>query len=956
MQDLKLRIKFDFQGKNEIEKLFTEIGKQHNLKIDSNLGQINAEVQNMDKSVKGAIDNMQSWLSKFGFALQGIQQIARGVKAVINETVGLAREQIRAERLVEGAIRATGGAAGYTADELKRMASALQETSNFGDEQILAEVTNVLLTFRNVQGDVFAQAQKAVLDMSAALNQDLQQASIQLGKALQDPIVGVSALRRVGVQLSEQQEQQIKDFVEINDLAKAQGVILDELANQFGGQAENIVDPLIQLKNTMGDIKELIGLAILPGLNSMAGGFRNFLNSITPVKTELEKVTTASIAQQSEFRSLISVYETLRFKQGENVETNEALKTVVEKLNTQFGSYLGNIDLAKIKYDDFRLAVAKATDELVKEATTKKVLAERQDLVDKVGDINYKWMKDVRKAQDDLDELYAELEKKQANVLEKQKAFESAQFTGMGHLHAPALEVASTQYKAVEKQIENQIKSIDNLNDKMQSRRDKAQSELEDFINAYSEVLNSKPVVDDGLESDDDTSVILNVDQLKKDLQALKNSLKDREAILQESFEKQKDILSQSLSLGKINNEEYTADLAQLEQRLTTDLNNLKKADFEADISFAEKKKTLGILSYTELKQTIEEYYNWVTIAYGENSKEYSDALNMMRNANLRFGNELKQEQDDLLKDLSDAWSKYSKMYEFDLISFDELTEKFEMYKLMLEYAGLETDELKQILAELNNEFKSLKDNMPEKEFNGLLDRLEETGIAGKALAEGFQSMYQGLSTALSQMIVEQRSFRDVMKNVWKGIATAVINEINRIIARMIAMKFLQASLGLFGFFGGGSAGAVLPPMLLSAATGGYISGPGTGTSDSIPAMLSNGEYVINAEKTNIFKPFLDFLNYSPLPNIKQAFAGVSLPTLNVPAMPKMAYSTGGYASGKAFNFDTKNLENKLDKMVDRLERIEKKDTNVIINAKLKHMEFAREIKKAQSKYNEVIK
>jgi hypothetical protein len=47
----------------------------------------------------------------------------------------------------------------------------------------------------------------------------------------------------------------------------------------------------------------------------------------------------------------------------------------------------------------------------------------------------------------------------------------------------------------------------------------------------------------------------------------------------------------------------------------------------------------------------------------------------------------------------------------------------------------------------------------------------------------------------------------------------------------------------------------------LALATGGYVSGPGSGTSDSIPAMLSNGEYVINAQSAAKFKPLLDKIN-----------------------------------------------------------------------------------------------
>jgi hypothetical protein len=54
-------------------------------------------------------------------------------------------------------------------------------------------------------------------------------------------------------------------------------------------------------------------------------------------------------------------------------------------------------------------------------------------------------------------------------------------------------------------------------------------------------------------------------------------------------------------------------------------------------------------------------------------------------------------------------------------------------------------------------------------------------------------------------------------------------------------------------------------------ASGGYISGPGTGTSDSIPAMLSDGEYVIKAAAVNkLGKGFLDAINSGKLPGFKK--------------------------------------------------------------------------------------
>jgi hypothetical protein len=74
-------------------------------------------------------------------------------------------------------------------------------------------------------------------------------------------------------------------------------------------------------------------------------------------------------------------------------------------------------------------------------------------------------------------------------------------------------------------------------------------------------------------------------------------------------------------------------------------------------------------------------------------------------------------------------------------------------------------------------------------------------------------------------------------------------------------------------------------------AMGGYISGAGNGTSDSIPAMLSNGEYVINAKSVkSVGMPMLDRIN-------KMAMGG---PVYNVPAYSmggRVKYNNGGMAT-----------------------------------------------------------
>jgi hypothetical protein len=53
-------------------------------------------------------------------------------------------------------------------------------------------------------------------------------------------------------------------------------------------------------------------------------------------------------------------------------------------------------------------------------------------------------------------------------------------------------------------------------------------------------------------------------------------------------------------------------------------------------------------------------------------------------------------------------------------------------------------------------------------------------------------------------------------------------------------------------------------------STGGYVSGPGNGTSDSIPTLLSNGEFVVNAESTSAFGSLLENINSNPNLNLTE--------------------------------------------------------------------------------------
>lgn len=179
-------------------------------------------------------------------------------------------------------LKSTGGVAGVTADAAVDLANAMQRVTKYSDEEVLS-AENLLLTFTNISKDIFPDATKIVLDMSTALGQDLKSSSIQVGKALQDPILGVTALRRVGVNFSEKQQDVIKNLVETGRAAEAQKLILKELQTEFGGSAiaagNTFAGKLAILKNQFDELKETIGKTLVEAITPWMQRLAEFVAS-----------------------------------------------------------------------------------------------------------------------------------------------------------------------------------------------------------------------------------------------------------------------------------------------------------------------------------------------------------------------------------------------------------------------------------------------------------------------------------------------------------------------------------------------------------------------------------------------------------------------------------------------------------------------------------------------------
>lgn len=221
-------------------------------------------------SLRRASDAAGSTFKRIAGAAAGLA-VTAGVAEFFRGSVDAARESNKIAAQTAAVIKSTGGAAGESVKDIENLATKISNLTGVDDEAIQG-AENLLLTFTNIGkgSGIFEGATQAVVDMSAALGQDAKSSAIQLGKALNDPIRGVTALQRVGVSFTQQQRDQIKAMVEAGRTADAQKLILRELSKEFGGSAKAVATPFDRLKVTLGNLQEQVGNKLIPALDKGA--------------------------------------------------------------------------------------------------------------------------------------------------------------------------------------------------------------------------------------------------------------------------------------------------------------------------------------------------------------------------------------------------------------------------------------------------------------------------------------------------------------------------------------------------------------------------------------------------------------------------------------------------------------------------------------------------------------
>ena len=262
--------------------------------------ELSATIAKFQEDMKNAGAAVREFATKAEATGKRLQRVGRQMSLAVTaplvafgvKSVQAATESAQALGLLEAALAATGHQAGRTSKQLQEQAKALESISTFDDDDILRETTTNLLKFGNVVGGVFDRAQVAIIDMASRTG-SLTAATQSIGRALNDPIAGLTALSRAGVQFTAQQKEQIKTLVDSGRGAEAQVLILERLEQAYGGAAQALREatPTAALNQQWRELTEIVGgilINILPPVIDLLRDIAAAFNSLSP---EMQRLT-----------------------------------------------------------------------------------------------------------------------------------------------------------------------------------------------------------------------------------------------------------------------------------------------------------------------------------------------------------------------------------------------------------------------------------------------------------------------------------------------------------------------------------------------------------------------------------------------------------------------------------------------------------------------------------------
>lgn len=318
------------KGANGFTDSLDDMAKQAAL-VDGPLGGIASRITTLSAILKstGGVGGALA-LTGVGVGLAVLtQQLVKGIGVAIDSEVSM--------KTLEAQIRATGGAAGYTAEQLDTMARSIARSTLDSTEGVRESIQS-LLSFTNISSSMFEDVVRKAQDAAIVTGKSTKTVVSQLGKILDDPINNLETLKELRLSIAPEEKEAIKNLQSEGRLYEAQSIILEKVAKRYGdvarAQADTLAGDLDTVNQQWTELFETLGRGSSGPLRSVVQNWSNWLEvaqrlSETNVETtvrlqsqELEGLTTTSEETSKQLKIIESRLKELD-DQGDNLSLSD---------------------------------------------------------------------------------------------------------------------------------------------------------------------------------------------------------------------------------------------------------------------------------------------------------------------------------------------------------------------------------------------------------------------------------------------------------------------------------------------------------------------------------------------------------------------------------------------------------------------------------------------------------
>ena len=259
-----------------------------------------ASVKNLESgltSLGNKADTVGGKFQKFNGLLKGLGGAiaAAGIGRILGNASEVAAGFETETRLLEQGLRNVGAGTGEL-ERLQGVADKLGKATLFNEEDF-RQGFGLLTSFGNIGTENYEKVATAAANVAQVSGTDVSSAFMQLAKALNDPVAGLSALSRSGIQFTEQQKELIKGLVESGNVVGAQTMILKELEAQYGGTAVAAAGGAAGVKDTFGeamyDLNVAIGSVVNTALPPLLTLLTNVVNAFAALPGPIQTIVVA---------------------------------------------------------------------------------------------------------------------------------------------------------------------------------------------------------------------------------------------------------------------------------------------------------------------------------------------------------------------------------------------------------------------------------------------------------------------------------------------------------------------------------------------------------------------------------------------------------------------------------------------------------------------------------------